>query len=203
MKYDIFISYRRDGGDTLSQLIYDRLTRRGYRVFLDIESLNAGKFNEKLLEVIEECRDIVVVLPPNGLDRCNNEGDWLYRELEHGMKHSKNIIPVLMKNFEWPEIIPAEIAEIKNYNGIVDNKDYFDAVIDKLTTLLKSKPFIGGNMLKTVGERSRIIKDRIKRKKQIIVGLLVLIFLCVTSVFLKKIWKIRIVRKSDRIPKLY
>ena len=45
MKYDIFISYRRDGGDTLSQLIYDRLTHRGYRVFLDIESLNAGKFN--------------------------------------------------------------------------------------------------------------------------------------------------------------
>ena len=77
MKYDIFISYRRDGGDTLSQLIYDRLTHRGYRVFLDIESLNAGKFNEKLLEVIEECKDIVVVLPPNGLDRCNNEGDWL------------------------------------------------------------------------------------------------------------------------------
>ena len=76
MKYDIFISYRRDGGDTLSQLIYDRLTHRGYRVFLDIESLNAGKFNEKLLEVIEECKDIVDVLPPNGLDRCNNEGDW-------------------------------------------------------------------------------------------------------------------------------
>ena len=34
MKYDIFISYRRDGGDTLAQLIYDRLTARGYRVFL-------------------------------------------------------------------------------------------------------------------------------------------------------------------------
>ena len=27
------------GGDTLAQLIYDRLTERGYRVFLDIESL--------------------------------------------------------------------------------------------------------------------------------------------------------------------
>ena len=39
MKYDIFISYRRDGGDTLAQLIYDRLTDRGYSVFLDIESL--------------------------------------------------------------------------------------------------------------------------------------------------------------------
>ena len=58
MKYDIFISYRRDGGDTLAQLIYDRLTDRGYSVFLDIESLRSGKFNEKLFSVIDECRDV-------------------------------------------------------------------------------------------------------------------------------------------------
>ena len=59
---DVFISYRREGGDTLAQLLYDRLTNRGYRVFLDIESLNSGKFNEKLLEVIEECKDIIIML---------------------------------------------------------------------------------------------------------------------------------------------
>ena len=68
--YDVFISYRRDGGDTLAQLIYDRLTERGYRVFLDIESLRSGKFNEKLLEVISQCRDLVVILPPGALERC-------------------------------------------------------------------------------------------------------------------------------------
>ena len=67
MKYDIFISYRRDGGDTLAQLIYDRLTDRGYSVFLDIESLRSGKFNEKLFSVIDECRDVVVILPPGSL----------------------------------------------------------------------------------------------------------------------------------------
>ena len=47
MKYDIFISYRRDGGDTLAQLIYDRLTDRGYSVFLDIESLRSGEIQRK------------------------------------------------------------------------------------------------------------------------------------------------------------
>ena len=62
--YDIFISYRRDGGDTLAQLVYDRLTDRGYKVFLDVESLRSGKFNEKLLEVIDQCKDVVVILPP-------------------------------------------------------------------------------------------------------------------------------------------
>jgi len=182
MKYDVFISYRRDGADTLSQLLYDRLIHRGYRVFLDIESLNSGKFNEKLLEVIEECKDIIVVLPPNGLDRCNNEGDWVYRELEHAMKLKKNIIPVLMKNFEWPDKLPEAIAEIKNYNGIVDNKDYFDAVVEKLTTLMISKPVVGGNFLKKANKKKQTFADKVKRQKKIIAGVIILL-LCGAGVF--------------------
>lgn len=179
MKYDVFISYRREGGDTLAQLLYDRLTQRGYRVFLDIESLNSGKFNEKLLDVIEECKDIIVVLPPNALSRCHNEGDWLYREIQHSIKHSKNIIPILMKNFFWPDDIPEEISEIKNYNGIQDNKDYFDAVIDKITSLLKSKPVIGGNLTIKFQSRKNTFKNTIKRRKKIIVSLSILCFLCI------------------------
>lgn len=181
MKYDVFISYRRDGGDTLSQLIYDRLTHRGYRVFLDIESLNAGKFNEKLLEVIEGCKDMVIVLPPNGLDRCRNEGDWVFRELEHAMKLKKNIVPVLMKGFEWPDDLPEAIADIQNYNGIIDNKDYFDAVIDKMTTLLTSRPAVGGNAFRKLGERSTTIKSQVKKRKRIIFGIIFLLFACIAA----------------------
>ena len=32
MEYDIFISYRREGGYDTAQLLYDRLTQMGYRV---------------------------------------------------------------------------------------------------------------------------------------------------------------------------
>lgn len=140
MKYDIFISYRRDGGDTLAQLIYDRLTGRGYRVFLDIESLRSGKFNEKLLNVIEESNDVIVILPPNALDRCKNPGDWLFREVSHAIQCEKNLVPIMMKGFSWPEEMPEGIEELANYNGIADSKNYFDAVIDKLTTILVSQP---------------------------------------------------------------
>ena len=146
MKYDIFISYRRDGGDTLAQLIYDRLTARGYRVFLDVESLRSGKFNEKLLAVMDECRDVVVILPPGALERCSNEEDWLYLELHHALKTHKNIIPVMMKGFEWPEKLPAGLEELCNFNGIQDSKDYFDAVIDKMTTLLRSRKILFGKL---------------------------------------------------------
>ena len=146
MKYDIFISYRRDGGDTLAQLIYDRLTARGYRVFLDVESLRSGKFNEKLLAVMDECRDVVVILPPGALERCSNEEDWLYLELHHALKTHKNIIPVMMKGFSWPEKLPAGLEELCNFNGIQDSKDYFDAVIDKMTTLLHSRKLFFGKL---------------------------------------------------------
>lgn len=178
MKYDIFISYRRNGGDTLAQLLYDRLTHRGYRVFLDIESLNAGKFNEKLLNVIEECKDIIIVLPPNALERCHNEGDWLYREIKHSIEHSKNIIPVLMKDFIWPDNIPEAISEIRNYNGILDNKDYFDAVIDKISSLLKSKPAIGGHLTLNFHKRKNNFKTIVKRRKKLLLIVILVLFLC-------------------------
>ena len=204
MKYDVFISYRRDGGDTLSQLIYDRLTHRGYRVFLDIESLNAGKFNEKLLEVIEECKDMIIVLPPKGMDRCQNKGDWVFRELEHGIKHKKNIVPVLMKGFEWPDNIPEEIADIQNYNGIIDNKDYFDAVIDKLTTLLISKPVVGGKVFRKLGERSSTIKSQIKKRKRILFAAVTLVVAAVAAfgVFKYMEKQRRIVERSNVIIQL-
>ena len=52
MKCDIFISYRRDGGDMTAMYIYQALKERGYDVFYDLEVLRAGKFNDALLENI-------------------------------------------------------------------------------------------------------------------------------------------------------
>ena len=172
MKYDIFISYRRDGGDTLAQLIYDRLTDRGYSVFLDIESLRSGKFNEKLFSVIDECQDVVVILPPGSLERCRNEGDWLFLELAHALQERKNIIPVMMKGFEWPDDMPEGLEELPDFNGIQDSKDYFDAVIDKMTTLLQSRPALFGAVRKKLHKKKPHfdIRAKIKRRKKLLTG---------------------------------
>lgn len=165
MSYDIFISYRRDGGDTLAQLIYDRLTDKGYKVFLDIESLRSGKFNEKLLDVMDECKDVVLILPPNALERCKNPNDWLYLEASHAIKNKKNIIPLMMRGFTWPEELPSGLEELSNFNGIQDSKDYFDAVIDKLTLLLHSKPSMFGNAKKQAQKTKRLVDIKAKRAK--------------------------------------
>lgn len=46
-KYDIFISYRRSSFES-AQMIATSLKAKGYKVFLDVESLRGGKFNSKV-----------------------------------------------------------------------------------------------------------------------------------------------------------
>ena len=85
MGYDVFISYRREGGAATARILRDRLTEMGYRVFFDLESLRSGYFNTALYSVIEECRDVIVVLSPDSLDRCVNDDDWVRLEVEHAL----------------------------------------------------------------------------------------------------------------------
>lgn len=61
MEYEVFISYRRDGGEQSAKAICDKLADMGYKVFLDVGALRSGSFNEKLYAVIEECRDVLVI----------------------------------------------------------------------------------------------------------------------------------------------
>lgn len=140
MKYDIFISYRRTSFETAS-LIAEKLKSKGFRVFFDIETLRSGKFNEQLYNVIEQCNDVVIILPENALDRCNNPDDWVRKEICHAMKHHKNIIPVMLAGFEWPSPMPADLEELCNYQAITaGEREFFDLSIQRLTNYLSSKP---------------------------------------------------------------
>jgi hypothetical protein len=141
-EYDIFLSYRRNGGETMAILLRDRLAAMGYSVFLDIEGLNAGAFNTALLGVIEKCKDVIVVCSENSLDRCVNEGDWVRIEIAHAFRHNKNVVPLLLRGFVFPDNLPADIAALSFQNGVTaDRNEYFDAAIERLATkFLTSKP---------------------------------------------------------------
>ena len=142
-KYDIFISYRRVSFD-IANLIAMKLTAAGYSVFVDIETLHAGKFNERLLEVIKGCKDFILVLPPNALERCNDETDWVRCEVEHAIKHKKNIIPVMLRNFEWPaaDSLPESLRDLPMYNGVmINDANLFVDTIERIKrNFLVSRP---------------------------------------------------------------
>ncbi len=138
--YDIFISYRREGGESAAQMIYDRLTESGYHVFLDRESLNSGDFDTKIYSVIDDCKDFLLILSPDALDRCQHSDDWVRREAEYALLKNKNIIPVIMKGFSFPEILPSSISALPSKNGVELNYEFLEAFLEKLEGFLKSSP---------------------------------------------------------------
>lgn len=154
MEYDVFISYRRAGGEYTAKIIKDELTNRGYNVFFDVESLRSGNFNTKLYSVIENAKDFILVLAPESLKRCDDENDWVRLEIECALKNDLNIIPILLKDFSFPKDLPESIDEIRYKSGIEANTEFFDAFMDKLSEFLVTKPSL----------KTRIFKKRNPRK---------------------------------------
>lgn len=139
-KYDVFISYRRDGGESTAKMLRDQLVSLNYRVFFDVESLRSGDFNVALFSVIEECRDFLLVLSPGALDRCENENDWVRLEIEHALGNNLNVVPIMLRRFTFPEKLPQSIEPIRYKNGLEANYQFFDAFIQRLQSFLLSRP---------------------------------------------------------------
>ena len=51
--YHIFLSYRREDGKDLARTLKETLTGKGYRVFLDMDELQDGVFDERILAAID------------------------------------------------------------------------------------------------------------------------------------------------------
>lgn len=138
-RYQVFISYRRDGGEDLAGRISDKLTGLGYQVFYDVESMRSGTFNTQIYEAIEGCEDVLLVLPPHGLDRCKDPDDWVRLEIEHSIRCNKNVIPIMMRGFDFPAELPPSIDVIRTFEGVKAVPEYFNAFIQRIETLLKSR----------------------------------------------------------------
>ncbi len=143
MKYDIFISYRREGGYDTAQLLYDRLTQMRYRVSFDLETLRGGKFNTQLYQRIEQCSDVLVIMSKDSLDlRENPDDDWFRLEIAHALKHKKNIVPVFLRDFKFPQKgeLPSDIADLVDYQGVTASQEHFDSVLQRICRNFKAKP---------------------------------------------------------------
>lgn len=136
MNYENFISYRRKDASIEVKNLYDALLKRGFSTFCDIYSMGSGKFNDELKEVIDTCTNFILVLGPSSLEKCVDETDWLYKEINEALEKKKNIICVFTtQGFEFPSTLPPQIDEIRFRNGLVFDIFYFDAFLDKLVSL--------------------------------------------------------------------
>lgn len=112
-KYDIFISYRRDGGAQYARILQLMLIQRGYKVFLDYDELSDGVFSDKIKAAIKEAPVFMLVLSGGAMQRCVNEGDWVREEITLAIKQQKHIVPVNPDNgFDgFPEGMPQELKD--------------------------------------------------------------------------------------------
>jgi hypothetical protein len=139
-KFDVFISYRREGGDATALFLREKLIQRGLRVFLDVVELHRGYFDEALLTCIADAPNFLVILSPGALDRCVQPEDWLRQEIAHAIRTKRNIIPVLTRNFTFPAELPEDISTLPRHQGVEYSHMYHTAMIDSILKSIESSP---------------------------------------------------------------
>ncbi|KAM4843888.1 NAD(+) hydrolase SARM1 isoform 2-T2 [Thomomys bottae] len=145
---DVFISYRRNSGSQLASLLKVHLQLHGFSVFIDVEKLEAGKFEDKLIQSVMGARNFVLVLSTGALDKCMQDHDckdWVHKEIVTALNCGKNIVPVI-DGFEWPEpqTLPEDMQAVLTFNGINLcahrwSHEYQEATIEKIIRFLQGR----------------------------------------------------------------
>jgi len=134
--YDVFISYRREGGAAEARLLQSKLNERKIRTFLDVTELGRGYFDDALLKHIEQTPNFLVILSPNSLNRGEHEEDWLRREIAHALVSARNVVPLMMPGFTWPPKLPKDLRDLRRHQGLDYSHLYFEAMLQKLIATL-------------------------------------------------------------------
>lgn len=74
--------YRLSTSSLVLSLLKVHLQVRGYSVFIDVEKLEAGKFEDKLIQSVQRARNFILVLSANALDKCMGDTamkDWVHK----------------------------------------------------------------------------------------------------------------------------
>lgn len=160
--FDVFISYRREGGRDIARSIKYRLEMMGFdKVFFDYNSIRDGMFNTQIMDAIYSCNDFLLLLTPNSMDKCGEKGDWVAREIRTAKKYERKIIPIALENdFEWPKSMPSDLFDVKyiQRHTLLVN-EYFDYSIERLSKILKSVPSLPNNNQSELYYKIRVNKD--------------------------------------------
>lgn len=152
MKYDIFISYRTSENRHKAEHLFTLLDYRySGRVSYDKESFEGGRWDKQILNRIDNCKDVIVLLSPQTFANSaeddaqkykrwasmatdevleevtkDSKADILRTEISRAIAKGKNIVPVVHtpsgSNFsEW--YLPSDIAALKRFEGVLYNDD--------------------------------------------------------------------------------
>ena len=138
----IFISYRRSAAAFIARAIFLDLRDHGYDVFMDVESIDSGHFEQIILNQVEARAHFLVILAPGTVERTNEPNDMMRREIEFAIDKQRNIVPLLLPNFSFEDAKPyltGKLAQLPSFNGVAVSHDYFEASMERLRTRFLNK----------------------------------------------------------------
>ena len=98
-----------------------------------------------ILENIRARAHFIVLLTPSALERCSEPGDWLRREIETALEVRRNIIPLMLENFDFGALgianqLRGDLEALKGYNGLRVPPEYFAEAMGRLRDKYLSVP---------------------------------------------------------------
>jgi hypothetical protein len=130
-KPSVFISYRRNPSSEFARYIRRELSDAGVSVFLDVENITKGRFENVISDGIEKADSFLLILAPETL-----KSEWVQKEVKLALDLGKNIVPLLMPDFRMEEHVPEEMTALRRLHGIPYNHHYAEAALDKVKTAL-------------------------------------------------------------------
>lgn len=130
----VFLSYRRAVSWAMARLVRDDLTRHGFDVFMDVDDIDSGEFERRILGEIEARSHFLLLLEPRSLDRIAEDDDWLRREITHALAHGRNVVPLVANGARMPRAadLPDAVSRLARYNAVSVPHDYFREAMQKV-----------------------------------------------------------------------
>ena len=182
--YEAFISYRRNGGSELAEFLKNKLEEQAILTFYDHDELHFGDFRRQLILNNLSSKNLILLLTnnvyhepnaltQNSLGRCENDGDWVKREIKTAMLTHKRIIPIVEKGFSF-EGLPntrmyKKLKRIVEKHGIVyDREQDMEFIAHELIERLRRKwtgELIAESVAVIESHRRRVMTETAKDQK--------------------------------------
>lgn len=118
----IFISYRRDDSQYVTDSVHDHLVRYfgAHNVFLDVEDIPPGvDFRKYLSDQVAGIDVVLAIIGPRWASmmkqRAHQPNDFVRIEIESALEQNKLIIPVLVMEAEMPDFadLPSSVGKLQ------------------------------------------------------------------------------------------
>lgn len=163
MKYDVFISYRREVGIYQADALESKLKLKGWKTFLDRTEIKGGNWKKKLEENIRESCNFIVIISKGCFPQIKEGKDYFLYEINQALKLEKNVIPVYYDDMNYDSIKKylSGTEDFQNQNPIVFNRNNTEGSVDQIISFLKTEKEILEERFKSLSMGKAMVRQEL------------------------------------------